>query len=77
MLELVGHRVYRSQPIQRHDFVKSPQQAALFAGTVVANDVEEQGVVQLAHLFQGSHESADFDIRMFAKAREHLHLASE
>ena len=44
-------------------------------GAVVAPDVDDQRVVQLAHLLDGVEQAADVPVGVLGEAREHLHLA--
>ena len=51
--------------------------AAFGAGAVVADDVEEQRVVQLAEVFDRLHHAADLVVGVRGEAGEHFHLPRE
>src|SRR5438445_11283702 len=44
--------------VQSHHFVIGAFRSALGTGTVIANDVNEQGVIQHAHFLQGIHQTS-------------------
>ena len=50
---------------------------AFGARAVVADDVEDERVVELAHVFDGLDEPADLVVGVFAEAGEDFHLAGE
>ena len=51
--------------------------AAFAAGAVVAGDVEDQGVVGLAHFLEGLQHAADLEVGVLGVGGEHLGLARE
>ncbi len=55
--------------------LKDPGDRTLHGRTVVAPDVEDQRVVQLAHLIDRVEEPADVPVGVLREAREDLHLA--
>ncbi len=71
VLHLLGHAVEVGHLVVHAD------EAALGAGAVVAGDVDEQRVVQLADVLQRLHESPDLVIGLLQESREHLGLARE
>jgi hypothetical protein len=54
--------------------VEGPMQSADRRATVVAGNVDEQRVVQLAEIFDGLDQTSDLHVRVFRVARIHLHL---
>ena len=64
-------------PVEVGHLVEHAVHAAFGARAVVADDVEDQRVVELAHVADGVDEPADLGVRVLAEAREHLHLAGE
>ena len=71
VLHLLGHAVEVGHLVVHAD------EAALGAGAVVAGDVDEQRVVQLADVLQRLHEPPDLVIGVLQESREHLGLARE
>ena len=57
--------------------VEQPVHAAFGARAVVADDVEDQRVVELAGRLDGLDQPADLGVGVLAEAGEHLHLAGE
>ena len=64
-------------PIEIGHLVEHAVHAALGARAVVADDVEDERVVELAQALEGVHQPADLGIRVLAEGREDLHLARE
>jgi hypothetical protein len=60
--------------VQRHHFVIGAFRSALGTGTVIANDVNEQGVIQHAHFLQGIHQTSYLLVSVLGKTGEGLHL---
>src|SRR6266853_6924123 len=60
--------------IQRHHLVIGAFRSTFCAGSVVAHNVNEQGVVQYAHLLKGIHQSSYLFIGVLGKTGEGLHL---
>ena len=71
VLHLLGHAVEIGHLVVHAD------EAALGAGAVVAGDVDEQRVVELADVLQRLHEPPDLVIGVLQESREHLGLAGE
>jgi len=57
--------------------VEEPNHAPFGTRAVVADDVEDQRVVELASLSHGVDQPADLRVRVLAEPGEHLHLAGE
>ena len=57
--------------------VEQAVHGAFGARAVVADDVEDERVVQLAQVFDGLDEPADLEVGVFAEAGEDFHLAGE
>ena len=75
VLEHVRHSLLNA--VEVGDLVEHAVHAALGAGAVVAEDVEDERVVELAHLFEGVEEAADFVVAVFAEGGVDLHLVGE
>ena len=60
--------------VEVHQLVVGAGQAAFAARTVVAHDVDEQGVVQSANIVDGAHQPADLDVRVLHEAGKGFHL---
>ena len=58
-LHLVGDR-HHVDAIKECDFVRRAERTALGAGAVVAVDVDDERVVELAHVLDGLDDAADF-----------------
>ncbi len=58
-------------------FVVHADKAAFGTGAVIARDIDDQGVVQFADIFNGVHQSADIDVGVLHEACEHLGLAGK
>lgn len=61
--------------VQKCHLVERPGDGALHAGAVVAPDVEDQGVVQLAQVFDRIEQPSHVPVGILGEAGEHLHLA--
>src|SRR5215510_16475428 len=66
----------RLEPIKRHDLVGGTRQRTLGARAVIADDVDDESVLQLAHFLQRVHHAAYFVIGVFEKVSIILGLAS-
>src|SRR5947207_9755506 len=62
--------------IQRHHLVIGAFRSTFRAGSVVAHNVNEQSVVQDAHLLKGIHQTSYLFIGVLGKTGEGLHLPS-
>ena len=62
------------QTVEHDHLVEGAGQAALGAAAVVAPDVEEQRVVELAQLLERVDDAADLVVGVRGEAREDLHL---
>ena len=60
--------------VQRHHLVVSALRSAFCAGAVIADDVNEQGVVHYAHLLQGIHQTSYLLVGVLGESGEGLHL---
>ena len=58
-------------------FVEETAHAAFSTRAVVAENVEDQRVIELAHVCDGVDEPADLGVRVLGEACEYLHLAGE
>src|SRR5262245_36322236 len=65
----------RLEPIKRHDLVGGTRQRTLGARAVIADDVDDESVLQLAHFLQRVHHAAYFVIGVFEKVSIILGLA--
>ena len=75
VLEHVRHRLVDAVEV-RH-LVEHADHAAFGAGAVVADDVDDQRVVELADVFDRLHHAADLVVGVLGEAGEHLHLPRE
>ena len=75
MLQHVGDCFLNA--VEEGVLVEHAVRAALGAGSVVAEDVEDERVVELAHLFERLKEAADFVVAVFAEGGVDLHLMGE
>ena len=71
ILEFLGHAV------EVGHLVEHAVHAALGAGPVVAGDVEDQRVVELANILERLNDPADFVVGMLHKSGKHFGLARE
>ena len=60
--------------VKRHHLVIGPQRTTFRAGAVIADNVDEQGVVHHAHVIQRVDQSPDLLIGVLAKSGEGFHL---
>src|SRR6267378_177192 len=60
--------------IQRHHLVIGAFRSTFCAGSVVAHNVNEQGVVQYAHLLKSIHQSSYLFVGVLGKTGESFHL---
>ena len=72
-LELILQRLRRL--VERAHGVEHAEPPAVGARAVVARDVDDQGVVQHAHVFDGLHDTADLVVGQLGKRREELLIA--
>ncbi len=78
VVDVVHHLVgLADDAVERHHLVVRAFRAAFGARAVVADDVEEERVVQLADLFELRDEPADLVVGVLGEAGEGLHLALE
>ena len=63
--------------VEAEHLVEGTDQAAFRAGTIVAHDVNEQGVIQLTEIVDGIDQTADFDIGVLHEAGKGFHLQFE
>ena len=78
VVEVSRHLVKGSDDaVQRHHLVVGALGAALGARAVVADDVEEERVVEFAERLELRDESPDLVIRVLGESRERLHLDLE
>ena len=75
MLEHLLHRLRNAIEIGK--LVEHAQHAALGAGAVVADDVEDQRVIELAYLANGIEQPADLVVAIFSKGGINFHLAGK
>ena len=75
VLQHVGHRLRDAVEV-RH-LVEHADHAAFRAGAVVAHHVQDQRVVELAHVFDRLHDAADLVIGVRRECRKHFHLPRE
>src|SRR5262249_4149410 len=75
VLQDVGDRLVHAVEV-RHLVVQA-YHAALGAGAVVADDVEDERVVELAEILDGPDQPTDLGVGVLAVAGEHFHLAGE
>ena len=61
--------------VEERRLVERAGERALHAGAVVAPDVDDQRVVELAHLLDRVEQPADVPVGVLGEAGEHLHLA--
>src|SRR5262245_53498127 len=77
LVDAVQHlREGRLEPLKRHGLVGGTRQRTLGARAVIADDVDDESVLKLAHLLQRVHHAADFVIGVFEKVSIVLGLAS-
>src|SRR5437667_2056128 len=60
--------------IQRHHFIVSAFRSALGTGTVIANNVNEQGITQYAHFLQSIDQASYLFVSVLGETSERLHL---
>ena len=60
--------------VEERGLVERAGQRALHRGTVVAPDVDDESVVELAHLVHGVEHPADVPVGVLREPGEHLHL---
>ncbi len=78
VVDVVHHLVgFADDSVERHHFVVGAFRAALGARAVVADDVEEQRVLQRADLLELRHEPADLGVGVLGEPGEGFHLALE
>ena len=75
MVELSLDRFWH--PVEISHFIEKTVHAALGARSIVADDVEDECIVQLAEIFQCGDQAANLGIGIFAEPGEHLHLTGE
>ncbi len=61
--------------VEERRLVEGPGHGALHRRAVVAPDVDDQGVVELAHLLDGVEQPAHVPVGVLGEAGKHLHLA--
>ena len=61
--------------VEERRLVERAGEGALHAGAVVAPDVDDERVVELAHLLDGVEQAADVPVGVLGEAGEDLHLA--
>ena len=66
---------YLRDAVEGHQLVEGAIQAALGAGAVIAGDVDEQGVVIDAHVFEGLDQAHHLGVGVLGKAGIDLHHA--
>ena len=69
-----GHHV---DAVEERDLVGCPQRTPFGAGAVVAVDVDDQGVVELADVLDGLDDTADLVVVVCLVGGEDLHLPDE
>ena len=78
VVDVVHHLVgFADDAVERHHLVVGAFRPAFGAGAVVADDVEEERVVQLADLFELRDQPADLVVGVLGEAGEGFHLALE
>ena len=75
VLQHVGHRL--RDAVEIGHLVEHADHAALGARAVVADDVDEQRVVQLAQILDRLHEPADLVVGVLGECGEYFHLPRE
>ena len=75
VLQHVGHRL--GDAVEVGHLVEHAGHAALGAGAVVADLVEDQRVVQFTDVLDRLHHAADLVVGVRGKRREHFHLPRE
>src|SRR5438067_13868879 len=63
--------------IQRHHLIVSPFGSSFGTGSVIAYNINKQGVIQFTHVAQCLNQSSDFIIGLFGKAGEYFHLSRQ
>ena len=63
--------------VQGQHLVERALRSAFGARAVVADDVDDEGVVHLAHVFDGLNQPAHLIVGVLGKAGEDLHLPRE
>jgi hypothetical protein len=74
-LQLVGDRLLDA--VEIGVFVQQPGRTTLGAGTVVTHDVQDQRVVELAHVAQPIDQAPYLGVGIFGETCKDLHLARE
>ena len=78
VVDVIHHLLgFADDAVERHHLVVGAFRSALGARAVVADDVEEQRVVQLADLLELRDEPADLGVGVLGEAGEGLHLPLE
>ena len=75
VLEHVGHGL--GDAVEVGHLVEHAEHAALGAGAVVADLVDDQRVVELAQVLDGLHDAADLVVGVRGERGEHFHLPRE
>ena len=75
VLQHLGHRL--GDAVEVGHLVEHPDHAAFGAGAVVADLIDDQRVVELAHVLDRLHHPADLVVGVGGKRGEHFHLARE
>ena len=73
---LIGYR-HLVDAVEPRDFVRRAHRATFGAGTVVAVDIDDERVVELAHVLNSLNDASDFAVVVSGKRGENFHLLDE